>query len=249
MKNKLLYTISIGVTAVAIGSLIVCLLLLSKQDRLIKKIDEISGQLIRLATVIEPDKAGWAENVSPGFNHFHSSAFGHFDYPANWGEPFAKRISFTNGIYSGTKWSLSFNGLGPMGDWVRMEAYRHDPSINIYYPFDTSLDSKDVSLIASAALTQGNTPLQACTAYKKLNTLKTECEKFSESIFFINDEKKSESVWFVASPTRTDTTQQADYPGVVIYASDGHDAEIRVLLNSLKPKGTWIIDEQKIKDV
>jgi len=246
-NNKLLFTLSIGAIAVAAGSLIVCQLLLNKQDQLIKKIDEISGQIVQLATVTESDIAQWAENVTPGFNHFHSSAFGHFDYPAEWGEPYAKRISFANGIYGGTKWVLSFKGLGPMGDWVRMEAFWHDPSANIYYPFDTSVYPENISLVASAAFTQGNSTTQACSAYKKLHSLVAECQKFSESIFFINDE--SETVWFVTSPTRTDTTQQADYPGVIIYASEGHDSEVRALLKSLQPQGTWTIDEQKVKDV
>lgn len=245
-NNKLLYSLSIGALAVAVGSLIICLLLISKQDQVIKKIDGISGQIVQLATVTESDKAQWAENVTPGFNHFHSAAFGHFDYPAEWGEPYAKRISFANGIYGGTKWSLSFNGLGPMGDWVRMEAYSHYPSANIYFPFDTSFYSGDISLMASAAFTQGNSASQACSAYKKLHSLMAECQKFSDSIFFINDE---ESVWFVTSPTRTDTTQQADYPGVVIHASEGHESEMKALLNSLQPQGTWTIDEQKVKDV
>ncbi len=248
-NNKLLYTISIVALAVAVSSLIVCLLLVSKQDHLIKKIDEISGQIVQLATITESDKAQWAENVMPGFNHFHSEAFGHFDYPAAWGEPYAKKISFANEIYSGTKWTLGFNGLGPMGDWVRMEAYWHDPSINIYYPFDTSLYSGDITLVASAAFTQGNSASQACNAYKELHSLVAECQKFSVSIFFIKDEGNSESVWFVTSPTRTDTTQQADYFGVVIHASEGHESEIEALLNSLQPQGTWTIDKQKVKDV
>ena len=101
-NNKLLYALSIGALAVAAGSLIVCLLLLSKQDHLIKKIDEISGQIVQLATVTELDKAQWAENVTPGFNHFHSATFGHFDYPAEWGKPYAKRISFANGMFNHT---------------------------------------------------------------------------------------------------------------------------------------------------
>lgn len=248
-NNKLLYALSIGALAVAVGSLIICLLLISKQDHLIKKIDEISGQIVQLATVTESDKAQWAENVTPGFNHFHSAAFGHFDYPAEWGEPYAKRISFANGIYGGTKWTLSFNGLGPMGDWVQMEAYWHDPSVNVYYPFDTNFDQANISLVASAAFTQGNSASQACNAYKKLHSLMAECQKFTDSIFFINDDENSEIVWFVTSPTRTDTTQQADYPGVVIHASDGHDAQVRALLNSLQPQGTWTIDELKVKDV
>lgn len=245
-NNKLLYALSIGALAVAVVSLIVCLLLISKQDQVIKKIDEISGQIVQLATITESDTAQWAENVTPGFNHFHSAAFGHFDYPSEWSEPYAKRISFANGIYGGTKWSLSFNGLGPLGNWVRMEAYWHDPSRDIYYPFDTNLDSEDISLLASASFTQGNSALQACAAYKELHSLVAECQKFSDSIFFINDE---ENIWFVTSPTRIDTTQQADYPGVVIHASEGHDAEIRALLNSLQPQGTWTIGEQKVKDV
>lgn len=248
-NNKFIYVLSIGALAVAIGSLIVCLLLVSNQNQLIKKIDQVSEQIVQNAAITESDKASWAENITPGFNHFHSSAFGHFDYPAEWGEPYAKRISFANGIYSGTKWTLSFQGLGPMGDWVRMEAYQHDPSTNVYYPFDTSLYSGDISLMASAAFTQGNTASQACVAYKKLHSLVTECQKFSDSIFFINDEGYPESVWFVTSPTRTDTTQQADYPGVVIHASEGHDSQMQALLNSLQPQGTWTVDEQKVKNV
>lgn len=238
-----------GAMAVAVGAFIVCLLLLNKQNQLIKKINEISGQIVQLATVTETDKAQWAENVTPGFHHFHSSAFGHFDYPAEWGEPYAKKISFANGIHAGNKWTLSFNGIGSMGEWVRMEAYWHDPSANIFFPFDTSFNAGNSSLVASAAFTQGHSASQACSAYGKLHSLTSKCQKFSDSIFYITDEAHSESVWFVTSPRRTDTTQQADYAGVVIHASDDHDAQVRALLNSLQPQGTWIIDEQKVKEV
>ena len=250
-KNKTLYAhsiLSIGACAIAIGSLIVCLSLVKQQEQSVKKLDEVSEQILKLATIIEPSKGEWAENVKPGFNHFHSSAFGHFDYPTEWGEPSIKKVSCAKGLYGGSQWTLSFSGQGPLGDWVRMEAYQYNPAKGIDYPFNPKLSAEELALTAAAALTQG-TSASACTAYQSLNALTSECQKFSESIFFITDPKHSESVWFVPSPQRTDTTQQADYPGVVIHASDGHEAEIRTLLSSLQAQGTWNLDPQKIKEL
>ncbi len=220
----------------ASATFVACLLLWAQQGNLKQKNDQLAKQIVQLAMVEEPDKMEWTENSSPGFHRFTTNTLGTFEYPAGWGEPSSTTTRFRNSLWHGEGWILRFQGGLLSMPW--MEAYIHDPSINIEYPFDPTLSPEaDTALLASAAFAAGNSSSQACEAYKKLHKLPDSCQSLSDSAFFIpNREHGEEEIWFIDPPTRpnNDFSRGLPYEGVILHSGSEYPVEVRALVAKLK---------------
>ena len=248
MKKHLLSALGLLILLVVLAiNIKINFVMFSKLAQLEQSIVVIRSQMFQLEQTAQSVKVSWAENIRPGINHVSVDSIGHFDYPNEWGAPIVKE--YNSSFWAGKKQVIDFNPVG-MQNHPRIISYYSEPEINVRYPFDVEFSKPELAQnfnLQKAFMGESkSSPQEACKLYVTLFALNSNCQKITDYAFLVQN-NRIDTIWFVATPKREAGASQPFYSGFIIHdPNDQLHEEIKQMITSLQPIGTWQIDDKKL---